>query len=110
MADLVVNAGQQDENILLDAVGPDIFTFEELVRLIAGNVHLHVMYIHTNPGLAFYLAKLIEPVVGDVLITHNEIAGLMANLLFSQKQPRGLTQLSACCERTASTIGTNNVM
>lgn len=105
MADLVVNAGQQDDNILLDAVGPDIFTFEELVRLIAGNLHRHVMYIHTNPGLAFYLAKLIEPVVGDVLITHDEIAGLMANLLISQKPPTGHTHLSSWLEQNASSVG-----
>src|SRR5260370_97425 len=57
MADLVVNAGQQDENILIDAVGPDIFTFEELVLLIACKIHQYVMYLHTNPGLTYYLVQ-----------------------------------------------------
>ena len=39
MADLVVNAGQQNENLILDAVGPDVYTFEQLVQLIANNLH-----------------------------------------------------------------------
>src|SRR5712691_7642734 len=43
MADIVVKAGQQTDNSIIDAVGPDIFTFEELVRLIASKLHRRVM-------------------------------------------------------------------
>lgn len=105
MANLVVNAGQQDETPLFDAVGPDIFTFEELVRLIADKLQRHVRIMHTNSGLAYYMAKLIEPVVGDVLITRDEIAGLMANLLISQKPPTGHTHLSNWLEQNAGSVG-----
>ena len=105
MADLVINAGQQEGNLVLDAAGPDIFTFEELVRLIADKLHRRVMIIHANPGLAFYAAKLIEPVVGDVLITRDEIAGLMANLLISQKPPTGHTHLGNWLEQNVDSIG-----
>src|SRR6266699_6470050 len=66
MADLVIKAGQQDDNTILDAVGPDVYTFEELVRFIAGKLHRKVIITHVSPGLAFSLAKLIEPLVGDV--------------------------------------------
>ncbi len=78
MADLVVNAGQQKDNMVIDAVGPDIFTFEELVRLIADKLHRNIMIVHVSPNMGFLMAKLVEPMVGDVLITHDEIAGLMA--------------------------------
>ncbi len=105
MADLVVNAGQQEENLVLDAVGPDIFTLEELVRLIADKLHRRVMIVHANPGLAFYAAKLIEPAVGDVLITRDEIAGLMANLLISQKPPTGHTHLGNWLEENVNSVG-----
>ena len=105
MADLVINAGQQEGNLVLDAAGPDIFTFEELVRLIADKLHRRVMIIHANPGLAFYAAKLIEPVVGDVLITRDEIAGLMANLLISQKPPTGHTHLGNWLEQNVDSVG-----
>ena len=105
MADLVINAGQQEGNLVLDAAGPDIFTFEELVRLIADKLHRRVMIIQANPGSAFYAAKLIEPVVGDVLITRDEIAGLMANLLISQKPPTGHTHLGNWLEQNVDSVG-----
>jgi uncharacterized protein YbjT (DUF2867 family) len=107
MADLVVQAGQSHENSIIDAVGPDIFTFEELVRLIALKLGRKVLFPHVNPGLAFYLAKLIEPLLGDVLITKDEIKGLMANLLISQDTPTGHTHLSQWLERNAGTVGRN---
>lgn len=106
MADLVVDSGQKHENMLIDAVGPEIFTFEQLVRLIAEKLRKRVIITHVNPGIAFYLAKLIEPFVGDVLITREEVLGLMANLLISQQQPTGYTHLSDWLDEHSATVGT----
>lgn len=93
MAELVIQAGQSHANLVLDAVGPDVFTFDEMVRLLASILDRHVIITHVPPGLGFALARLIEPFVGDVLITRDEIAGLMANLLISRQQPNGTTRL-----------------
>jgi uncharacterized protein YbjT (DUF2867 family) len=106
MADLVVEAGQLSNTVVFDAVGPDIFTFEQLVRLIAEKLHRHVGLLHVHQGLAFYLAKLLEPLVGDVLITRDEIAGLMANLLISRQSPTGHTHLGDWLEENAQRVGT----
>jgi uncharacterized protein YbjT (DUF2867 family) len=105
MADLVVQAGQSRVNSIIDAVGPDIFTFEELVRLIAATLGRSVLFPYANPGLAFYIAKLIEPLLGDVLITQDEIRGLMADLLISQQTPTGRMRLSEWLEQNARTVG-----
>jgi uncharacterized protein YbjT (DUF2867 family) len=105
MADLVVNAGQTAENMILDAAGPDILTFEELVRLIASILQRKVRLIHVSPELAFVLANLVEPFVGDVLITRDEISGLMANLLISQQPPTGQTHLREWLAQNAATVG-----
>lgn len=106
MADLVVLAGHSKGNSIIDAVGPDIFTFEELVRLIAAKLgRSNVLFPHVNPDLGFYLAKLIEPLLGDVLITQDEIKGLMANLLISQSASTGHTRLSQWLEQNAGTVG-----
>ena len=93
MVDLVIRAGQSRENLVLDAVGPDIFRFDEIVRLLASILDRRVIITHVPPGLGFALAKLIEPFVGDVLITRDEIAGLMAGLLISRQPPTGMTHL-----------------
>ena len=105
MADLVVRAGQHHENQVIDAVGPEIFTFEELVRLIAQKLHRRVIITHVRPQLAFSMAKLIEPVVGDVLITQDEVTGLMADLLISQHPPTGHTRLSNWLDEHRETVG-----
>ncbi|HJT55554.1 MAG TPA: NAD(P)H-binding protein [Ktedonobacteraceae bacterium] len=105
MADIVVTAGQSNDNQIIDAVGPDIFTFEELVRLIARKLHRRVLITHVRPELAFSLARLIEPVVGDVLITRDEVTGLMADLLISQHPPTGHTRLGNWLDEHAATVG-----
>src|SRR5258706_2704116 len=105
MADIVVTAGQHNGNQIIDAVGPDIFNFEELVRLIAKKLHRRVIITHVLPELAFSLAKLFEPVVGDVLITRDEVTGLMADLLISQNPPTGHTRLSSWLDEHVDTVG-----
>ncbi|MFL5624154.1 MAG: SDR family oxidoreductase [Ktedonobacteraceae bacterium] len=105
MADLVVKAGQAMGNSIIDAVGPDIFTFEELVRLIARVLQRKVLFTHISPRLAFYMAKLIEPLVGDVLITGDEITGLMADLLISHNAPTGHTHLGNWLEENRTQVG-----
>jgi NADH dehydrogenase len=105
MANLVVEAGQQSDNLVKDATGPDVFSFEELVRLIASKLQRKVALVHVNPTLAFYLAKLIEPLVGDVLITRQEVEGLMANLLISRQPPTGQTHLATWLEQHADQVG-----
>lgn len=105
MADIVVNAGQHDDNEIIDAVGPDIFTFEELVRLIAKKLHRRIVITRVRPNAAFFLAKLIEPVVGDVLITQDEVSGLMADLLISQKPATGHTRLGNWLHEHVDSVG-----
>ncbi|HKV59408.1 MAG TPA: NAD(P)H-binding protein [Ktedonobacteraceae bacterium] len=105
MADLVVEGGQQRENSIIDAVGPDIYTFEQLVRLIMEKLHKRVILTHVNPRVALSLAKLIEPFLGDVLITREEVFGLMANLLISNQPPTGHTRLSDWLEEHSVSVG-----
>jgi hypothetical protein len=43
---------------------------------------------------------------GDVVLTRDEVAGLMANLLVSPRPPRGHTALSYWLKWHAETVGT----
>ncbi|HEV2581972.1 MAG TPA: NAD(P)H-binding protein [Ktedonobacteraceae bacterium] len=106
MADLVVEAGQRRDNTCLDAIGPDIFTFEELVKLVKTTLRSRAILLHVPPSFAYYAAKLIEPFVGDVLITRDEISGLMADLLVSQHQPTGHTHLADWLMQNSAIVGT----
>lgn len=105
LAEVAVNAGHKDDNMLIDAVGPEIFQFEELVRLIADKIHSRAKIVHLRPGPALFLARLIGYAVRDVVITKDEIEGLMSNLLVSEGPVTGQTRLSQWLDENADAIG-----
>ena len=105
LAEIAVNAGRQTENVILDAVGPEIFTFDELVRLIANLVHSRAWIVSVPPGLALLMAQVVSPFVGDVLLTRDELDGLMGDLLFVDSPPPGKKRLSEWLKENAAQVG-----
>lgn len=109
VAKVAVSAGQNDDNLVIDAIGPEVFTFDELVRLIAEKIHSRAKVIHVSPMLALFLARLIGYAVRDVVITEDEIQGLMSNLLVSKSPPKGQTRLSKWLEQNADRVGASYI-
>ena len=107
VAQIAVNAGHENGNTVMDAAGPEIYTFDELVRLIAGKIHSRAKIVHVRPGLALFFARLIGYAVRDVVITKDEIGGLMSNLLVSEGLPTGQTHLSEWLDQNADSVGAN---
>jgi len=105
MADLMVKAGSRMDNMQIDAVGPEIFTFEELVRLIARKLNRNVVLMRLPPGLALLASQAIGLLVNDVVLTKEEVDGLMAGLLVSKKPPPGTTKLSEWLTANADKLG-----
>ena len=105
VAEIAVNAGQRDDNIIIDAVGPEIYTYDELLRLIADKIHSQAKIIHLRPKLALFLSKLIGCMVKDVVLTQDEVDGLLTNLLISQSHPTGRTRLSEWLDKHADSVG-----
>lgn len=106
MAELVVEAGRSKENRILDAVGPDAFTFNEIVRLIAEKVGSKSKVVHLPPSLAWQVSRVLGLFVGDVVLTQEEVKGLLDNLLVSKQSPLGKTRLSAWLDQHRNSIGT----
>jgi len=105
MAELATNAGGQTENVIVDAAGPEVYTFDALVRLIAKTVRSRARIIHMRPDLALFLSRLIGYLVGDVVLTREEVDGLMSNLLVSSGPPTGRTRLSEWLRQHVDTVG-----
>lgn len=105
LAALAVTAGKQSENLTWDAVGPDIFSFDQLVRLVGKSIGCQRPLIHLPPRLALRAAQLISRLVGDVLLTPEEVEGLMANLLISAETPRGATHLADWLAANRDSLG-----
>ena len=52
-------AGFRNDSFVADAAGPETFTFEELLRLLASAVNARVRLAHTQPSLGFALTRLV---------------------------------------------------
>jgi len=105
LAALAVDAGYAKENILCDAVGPDIFTFREMVELIGKTIGHIRQLIPIHPKLALGAAQFISLFVGDVLLTPEEVDGLMADILVSKEPPRAKTHLTDWLTENRETVG-----
>jgi uncharacterized protein YbjT (DUF2867 family) len=105
LAEMIVNAGQETENLERDAVGPEIFAFNELIRTIAGTLGRRVHLLHLPPRIALAFASIIGFIMRDVTLTHDEVEGLSSNLLVSHGLPTAPTRLSEWLARNASTLG-----
>jgi len=106
VAEIAVSAAARDNNVIIDAAGPETFTFDELVRLIAKVVRSKAKILHVWPGVASFLCTVLGYAVRDVILTRAEIKGLMAGLLVSETPPTGRIRLSAWLEQNAELIGT----
>ncbi|MBZ5566040.1 MAG: NAD-dependent epimerase/dehydratase family protein [Acidobacteriia bacterium] len=106
VADQAVRAGRLQENLVTDLVGPEVYTFREFVELIAQTIGSSARLISVSPRLAHLLTKPGGWCVRDVLLTREEIEGLMSNLLISSTPPNCLTRCSEWLRRNADLLGT----
>jgi len=84
LAKLAVEGVYSKENYTVDAVGPDAYTFKELVNLVGETIGAKRPLISTPPRLALLAAQFLSLFVRDVILTPEEVDGLMGNLLVSK--------------------------
>jgi NADH dehydrogenase len=106
MARLIADAAERDENAVLDAVGPETYTFEELVRQIAAQLRRRIRLLHLPMPVAYVSTLLTGWFVRDVVLTWEEYKGLMDNLLAPEGPSTGETCLSQWLAANREHIGT----
>jgi len=105
LAQLAVAQGGSRENVIIDAIGPQTFTYRELARTIGEIIGARRPIIGVPPGIGYLAGWLIGKMVGDVMITRPEIEGLMADLLYVDSPPAGQTRLTDWAREHADTLG-----
>ena len=108
LADIAIDAANKKESMIIDAAGPEVYTFEELVKLIAKKIQSKAMIIYLPPKAALSAAKIVGYMVKDILLTKDEVDGLMSNLLISKEKPRGKTGISDWLTQNADVVGTKH--
>jgi uncharacterized protein YbjT (DUF2867 family) len=105
LAELALKHAVGDRNEVLDAVGPEQFGFEELVRLIGKIVGSSARIFRANKTTLMAMMWLLNRITGDVVLTAEEIDGLKANLLVSSAPPTCPTRISDWLSENADVVG-----
>ncbi len=107
LAALAADAVHERGDSVRDAVGPDIFTFREMVELIGTKVGARKPLIKVHSRLALAAAQFLSIFVRDVMLTPEEVDGLMAGLLVSKEPPLCKTKLGDWLEENRGSVGKN---
>jgi len=105
LARLAVEKGLETGDSITNAIGPETFTFRKLVEEIGRAIGKRRPIISVSPEVGFQIARRVGNLVDDVLLTRDEIDGLMANLLYVDAQPAGSTPLSQWLRENGTTLG-----
>lgn len=107
LAQLAVDAADSDDNLEMDAVGPDIFTYTDLARLLMRKTGASCSLVRLAPSVAMVGARLLGLALRDVVLSEDEMAGLTGDLLVSKSPnpPPGKTRLADWLDENAEALG-----
>ena len=88
-ASICVHAGARDDDVTLDAAGPERYSYDDFVRLIARAVGGRARVWRSSPRLALGAARVAGFFLRDVVVTRDELDALAAGLLVSSGPPLG---------------------
>ncbi len=95
----------EGKNAIINAIGPETFTYRELVERIRRTLGLKSVVISVPPALGYWACRMLGLLVQDVIITREEIRGLMQNKLCVDAPPLGTTRLTEWIQQHRDTLG-----
>jgi len=105
LADLAVSEGERARNVVVDAIGPETFTYRELVRTIGEAVGCPRPLVSLPPWMVHVVGVVMGGLLRDVVVTRDEIRGLMEERLYVQSAPTGATVLSEWARTHGAYLG-----
>ncbi len=105
LAQLAVEQVFGEENSVIEAIGPETYTFNGLVAMLRSQLSSRALVMHTPPMVAQRLSAAVGKLVGDVILTPEEVIGLLEERLFVDAQATGSTRLSDWVAENANTLG-----
>jgi uncharacterized protein YbjT (DUF2867 family) len=105
LAKLAVEQGHETSNRIINAIGPETFTYRGLVQEIGTIIGKRRLIVSVPPAIGYVFGWGLGQVMGDVMITREEIKGLMADMLYTDAPPAGVTKLTDWAKEHAATLG-----
>ena len=106
LAEIAIRQSKGPAGTTVDAIGPETFTFQELVSLVAEKIGRSPVFVNVPPSLGILGGRILGLFLRDVLLTRNELKGLMDEMLTSGQPPNGTTRFTDWLEKNRSTVGT----
>ena len=105
VARVCVEAASGEVARVIDAAGPEILTYRDLVHLVRGAIGSRSIVL-PMPGLVVLAtARLLGLLVRDVVLTHDEIRELTSSLLTSEQPPLGTIRVTDWVRANADSLG-----
>jgi uncharacterized protein YbjT (DUF2867 family) len=104
-AELLVETAAAEGSVEMDAVGPDVFEFRELVRTVGAAVGSRSLVVGLPPALVLAGAGLFGLLVRDVVLTRSEVQELMAGVLVSRGPSTCPTSFATWLRDAAPALG-----
>jgi NADH dehydrogenase len=105
LAAAAVEFGKSSECTVVDAVGPETFTYRRLVEMVGRTIGVNRPIFGLPDRLAWIAGSVVGKVHGDVMITMDEVRGLTRGLLYVDSEPLGTTCLSDWVNAQRNTVG-----
>jgi uncharacterized protein YbjT (DUF2867 family) len=94
VAELCLAAGAGRSGVVVDAAGPEQLAFREMVGIVRSAVRSGSLVLPMPRWAVLGAARLLGMVVGDVVLTRDELRELTSGWLTSQEPPRGQIRFS----------------
>ena len=105
LAELAVRSAGGGANEIIQAIGPETFTYRELVKTIGSVIGCARPIMSVNPEVGYLFAAVAGKMVHDVIITRDEIRGLMEGRLFVDGPAAGTTRLTQWAQENREWLG-----
>lgn len=105
LARIAVAQADETGDSIIDAIGSETFVFKDFLELITSTLGCKTKLIHLSPSSGIFLGKMISIFLRDVLLTENELRGLMEEKLISTQIPNGTTTFTSWLLQNKETIG-----
>jgi uncharacterized protein YbjT (DUF2867 family) len=106
VAEIAMWAAAQPDNVTVDAAGPDIIPYTELVDGVGIAIGRRPWLVHLPPAFTVFAGNIVGAYLRDTILTREEVQGLMVGLLVSDEPPRGRRHIDDWLLTNAGTLGT----
>lgn len=106
VADVAVARGARTDEATIDVAGPAVYEFGDFLRTVRDAVGARCWLVRTPPRLAYAGVKAMEVLLGDRLLSRDEVRWLMDGLLATGTPARGETDVGDWLAANAPHLGT----